>query len=138
MSAAWAITSKVLQDVDLLAKHLTKMGWEVERREEEPGQGGAEDGSGAALARACSALRLHFSWITVAVQHQAKKAAAQPAAPSLPPPTPPPLPAADWAALAKELRATVSGASCAGRPVRRCRVGPSWVRCPRAGTRPCC
>lgn len=85
---------------------------------------GKDDGSGAVLAKASLLLRLHFSYITEAVQNMARK--------PLPAPAPPPPPVAadkDWSAVRQELRATVGAwhAGCApSRPVTVLDIALEW------------
>ncbi|KAJ9531523.1 hypothetical protein QJQ45_015013 [Haematococcus lacustris] len=110
----WEAHQQLLGDMAVVAAHLASMGWSV--RQGEPGAGqalGQEDGCGAVLLKLAALLRLHFSYITEAVQEVARKPLPQPLpAPSMPgPPQTPGLerpPSADWKLLARELKATVA------------------------------
>ncbi|KAJ9531668.1 hypothetical protein QJQ45_021798, partial [Haematococcus lacustris] len=110
----WEAHQQLLGDMAVVATHLASMGWSV--RQGEPGAGQAlsqEDGCGAVLLKLAALLRLHFSYITEAVQEVARKPLPQPLpAPSMPgPPQTPGLerpPSADWKLLARELKATVA------------------------------
>ncbi|GAX83286.1 hypothetical protein CEUSTIGMA_g10712.t1 [Chlamydomonas eustigma] len=86
MTATWDSSKNLLSEMDMVARHLVKMGWDVKGVAEfgnnkhdnngaaSPLEGMAEDGSGLAVSKAVVQLRLHFSYITEAVQNNVAKA----------------------------------------------------------------